>query len=674
MEPTSRTRLLCTVLLVFSVITSPSLAKQGDIESLINIDAIEEEIDVIKNLTCVYGAARHKQRINQTPASVSIITAKEIADHGWRTVGEAVSHRAGFGMTSDHQYIRLGARGFNRPGDYNSRVLVLLDGQRLNDPIYSSGPIDRELPFDIDLVDRIEIIRGPASALYGTSALLAVINIIPRKGTSFDGTEMALSSGRDHTITRRVTYGKSSKKDTDIVVSASSHDATGRDLYFAEFDDPATNNGVADGSNFNHVANYFAKIRKGDWSIQMFKGNRKIGQPAAPWGIVFNDGRAFERDEYGGAEIKFEKATEKTSAFARVALNSYDFTGNYPYDWGPPDGIIINSDNSKGKWWELEGQISRTLQPNNKLTIGMDLRRVNEAKQMNFDADPFFEYFRTENNDEDSWALYLQDEWQVNKRVLVNSGLRYDKYEGMGGRTNPRIGVIIDPHRAQTWKLLYGKAFRVPSSYEKYYHDGYSTLKDNPALAPEEIITRELVYERKLSNDFFFSASCFDYDITGLISQVVDPNDGLLVFQNVDSVNSRGIELSISKKVKKTIIGFDSTLLKAKDNNTGEELSSAPRRLMSLRTRTALGKNGFGAALALRYVGERKTLARDDLGGHTLVDLTVSRETKKGRPNFSVSVYNLFDKTYYEPASEEFVQDKIVQYGRQFRLKVSWRF
>src|SRR6266496_2474838 len=146
-------------------------------------EASLEQLGSIK----VYSASKHLQAAGDAPSSVTVITAEEIQEHGYRTLADVLRSVRGFFVTYDRNYTSVGVRGFARPGDYNTRVLLLVDGHRLNDNIYDEAMIGTEFPIDIDLIQRIEIIRGPVSSLYGSNALFAVINIITRRGQDLKG-------------------------------------------------------------------------------------------------------------------------------------------------------------------------------------------------------------------------------------------------------------------------------------------------------------------------------------------------------------------------------------------------------------------------------------------------------------------------------------------------------
>ncbi|HEV8481189.1 MAG TPA: Plug domain-containing protein, partial [Candidatus Eisenbacteria bacterium] len=116
----------------------------------------------------------------ETPSSVTVIPAAEIRAMGYRTLAEALQYVRGLYVSSDRNYSYLGVRGIRRPGDYNDKVLVTLDGHTMNGSAFGDAAIGRELGLDMENVERIEIVRGPGSTLYGSNAVFAVINVITR--------------------------------------------------------------------------------------------------------------------------------------------------------------------------------------------------------------------------------------------------------------------------------------------------------------------------------------------------------------------------------------------------------------------------------------------------------------------------------------------------------------
>jgi len=129
----------------------------------------------------VYSASKREQGVKDAPSSVTVITADEIQRYGYRTLAEILETVRGFYVTNDRYQSYVGVRGFGRLGDWNSRILLLVDGHRINDNVLGQAFIGLEFPVDIDLIQRIEIIRGPSSSLYGAEAFFGVINVITRK-------------------------------------------------------------------------------------------------------------------------------------------------------------------------------------------------------------------------------------------------------------------------------------------------------------------------------------------------------------------------------------------------------------------------------------------------------------------------------------------------------------
>jgi len=193
----------------------------------------------------VYSASKFPQKMSEAPSSVTVITAADIRTYGYRKLADILRSVPGLYVSYDRQYDFLGVRGFARPGDYNSRILLLVDGNRLNDAVYDTASIGTEFPLDVDLIERVEFVAGPGSSIYGSNAFFGVINVITRNGRSVGGVEAAGSAASARTTKGRATAGGVLDTGLDWIVSATHYDNRGKDLYFAAYDTPETNGGVA---------------------------------------------------------------------------------------------------------------------------------------------------------------------------------------------------------------------------------------------------------------------------------------------------------------------------------------------------------------------------------------------------------------------------------------------
>jgi len=649
-----------------TVIPAPPPIESVSLEELMNIP--------------VYGASKYEQKLTEAPSSVSIVTSRDIRKYGYRTLADIIRAQRGFYVNYDRNYYYMGTRGFLRPGDYNSRVLLLVDGHRTNDAVYESAAIGTSFILDVDLIDRVEFIRGPSSSLYGSNAFFGVINVITRTGKAYQGSELSGEAGSFETYKARATYGNLGKSGIQGVVSGTWFDSKGDDrLFFPEWNDPLTNNGIAENADGDKYYSFFTTLSWHDFTLQGAYNERDKDIPTAPWGTFFNDNRTMTRDGLAYVVLKYDRYFGRGwNVQAKASYNHYWYGGDYVYDWNedPLDPfLVVNRDEADGRWVGGELTFRKKMWETHKLTFGAEYRNNFQLFQKNVDdADPPIVYM-DEDQDSDFWAMYLQDDFEIFQGLSLSAGVRFDHYSTFGGTTNPRIALIANPWESTTFKLLYGRAFRAPSAYELYYNDGDSTQKASPDLDPETIDTYELVYEQVLGDNIRGTASGFYYKINDLINQVIDPTDDLLVFRNLDTVESYGATIEIEGKWENGFEGRASyTYQETENKETGQELENAPKSLAKFNlTAPLFTEKLFGSAEA-QYTSSRKTVQGNRTGGIWVTNLTLSSARLWDRVALSVSVYNLFDKEYGDPGSTEHLQDVILQDGRTFRIKATASF
>ncbi|MCG2722707.1 MAG: TonB-dependent receptor, partial [Thermodesulfovibrionales bacterium] len=627
--------------------------------------AIEQLMEI--EVATVYGASKYEQKVTEAPSSITIITSNEIKKYGHRSLVDVLKSIRGFYVTYDRNYSYIGVRGFNRPGDYNARILLLLDGHRVNDNIYDSALIGAGL--NIDIIDRIEVIRGPGASLYGSSAFFAVINIITRKGADLQGLEASGEAAGFDTYKGGLILGKKLDNGLDFILSGAMSDSNGQDLFYREFDGQATDNGIAEGCDYSRTHSLFSKFFYRGFTLEATYFSITKGIPTASYETVFNDPRTQATDERGFVSLNYSIPLGSTSEMqAEISYNHSHYYGKYLYDTPP---LTLNEDESWGSWWGGELKLISKFIQGHTVTLGSEFRDNFRQDQKNYDKSPYFLYLN-DTRDSTLGALYIQDEVALMSNITLNAGIRYDHYRNFGGTTNPRLAVIYNPYQQIFLKLLYGRAFRAPNVYELYYNDSGNTMKANPHLDPETITTYEIVLEYFFKNTFFITVSGYDYKIKNLISQQSDPADGLLVFRNVEEIEAKGIEFAMKGKWEGLEGKISYTRQEAENARTGECLTNSPKHLAKLNLIVPLIKEKLFLGLEEQYMSKRKTLENRYTDSLFITNLTIlSQKLAKGL-EVSGSIYNLFDEKYSDPGAGEHIQDMIEQDGVNFRFKVTY--
>lgn len=614
------------------------------------------EMALFSEVPSVFGASKYDQKLSEAPSYVTIVTAEEIKRYGWRNFAEILRSVPGFFTFYDRNYHYLGVRGFGRPGDYNTRVLILVDGHRLNDDIADTGPVGTDFPLDVDLIERVEVIRGPSSSLYGNNAFFGVINVVTRTGRDLKGFEVSGEGGSYNTYKGRASYGQRFQNGFEVVASGSYYSSRGQNLFYKEFDHPLTSNGWARHRDDDEFYNFFLRSSYKDFSLEGVYQMREKGIPTGSWDTVFDDSRNRTFDERAFLDLKYDhRFTNDLNLTARLYVDHYNYNGHYLNDYGEPGlfrDLVLSKDYQRGDWAGGELQIEKRIFDKHRLVVGTELVRHFRQDQVAYDVDPFQEYL---NVDKDSWnwAAYLQDEYRMCSNLALNAGVRYDYFSTFGDTLNPRLALIFTPSPRTTLKAMYGSAFRAPNAYELYYGDNISQ-KTNDALQPETIRTCELVWEQQLSKNLRSAVSAYYYTIDDLITLTTDPADGLLVFVNEDEVQAKGIEFELFGKWGNGIEARASYALQETMERRGHRvLTNSPVHNAKFNLVVPLFRDKLYLGSELLYLSPRKTLLRESTDDAFIANMTLfSRNLVKGL-EVSASVYNLFNQKYSDPGSEE---------------------
>ncbi|MCJ7586445.1 MAG: TonB-dependent receptor [Candidatus Aminicenantes bacterium] len=627
----------------------------------------EESLQELQKLlkTRISTAAKYEQLAGDAPASVAIVGSEEIRRYGFRTLDEVLRIVPGFAASYDRNYAYLGVRGFGRPTDYNDRVLLLLNGNALNEGMYGSAAIGTDLGLDLGAVERIEIVRGPASALYGTGAMFCVINIVSKKGSDLNGFRMSAEVGSFGRTGMSAAFGKKLADGTDILLAAQFSDVKGRDLYFKEFDDPETDGGWARGLDWDVNFGLNARLVRGGLTFQAMAASRGKGIPTAPWDTVFDDPRAKTLDVRSVLELRYDL---DLGAAWMVGLRSYYnhclYEGYYSYGY-------LNRDETTAE--KLGGEIQLRWDPSSehRLFAGVEYQNHLRADYRNWDP-------QTVNFDGNFpyriWSLYLQDQIKIRSNLSLTLGLRRDEYSTAGSSTTPRLALVYHPWADGTFKLLYGEAFRAPNPYEVHYELPSEGYKSNPGLRPEKIRSFEAIWEQKLGRPLLGFVNVYRYILSGLIDQAPDPADGLLQFRNLGKVRAAGVELGLTSRWASGVWAQASYAFQsAEDAATGAKLTNALTHVFKAGLSCPVFKLGF-VSIQLLAESERLTVARTATKPFRLADLAFVSGDRLEPFRISVRIRNIFNETYALPGGFEHRMPAIVQDPRNYSVKLEYLF
>jgi outer membrane receptor for ferrienterochelin and colicins len=633
------------------------------------LDLSLDQLTTIK-IDTVYAASKFTEKVTDAPSSVSIVTGDQISRFGYRTLADIIRSVRSFDVTSDRVHSYTGVRGFNSLDDFGSRTLLLIDGHRMNDPILDTAAVGTEALLDVDLIERVEFIRGPGSSIYGSNAFFSVINVVTRSGASVNGVEASTSAGSFDTYTGRVTIGKKLDNGLDYFVSASAYFSEGQDqIFYREFNTPQTNNGIASHLDETNYWSTFAKVSWGDFILEGGYVARDKDVPTAPNGTVFNVPN-LEANARGYAELRYlHQTVDGWAISARLYYDGYDVhtLASYDYDIGR----VQNNDSARARWWGAEAGVSRTFFTRLRLAIGGEVRRSIELRLRNYDERPFNSYLDAR-PDQLVFGAYADSRLELTQNVSLAAGVRWDYYDSFGSTVNPRAALDYKPFQNTTFKLLYGQAFRAPDIYQLDYTSFRQRI--NPNLGPETIRTYEAVVEQYFTMHWRGTISIFRNEISSLIQTTAD-QFGFVSFTNANDAAVNGGEAEIEGKWDNgLLIRASYTHQEAKSINNDQQLVNSPDNAFKTQLSVPVFRDKIFGSLEFLYSSDRLTL------GHTRSDdtwtLNGTLYSHNLAPNLtaSVSVYNILDQKYSTPAGVNFFQDTIPQDGRTFRLKLSYKF
>jgi outer membrane receptor for ferrienterochelin and colicins len=607
----------------------------------------------------VTSASRAQERADDAPATVTVVTADQLRRYGLRTLHEAINFLSlGLVAQDPLHAVEVGSRGVLLTADYGNHVLVLVDGHTLNEQWNGTAYFEQGLGVPIEFIDRIELIVGPGSVLYGSSAMLGVFNVVTKRARDLEGaqlhTDWSLSPPQDVTSAPRFDAPVSRFGGTGRVALLAGHEATllglplelsfaaeyyqhqGQSLTFARQDglssnwgDRAPGPGSWGGTTTNpwwtRVSSGFVKARWGDVTLWVRGARYSRGSPAYDsLGVAADfDAPDLEQDSWVNVELSWARTVSpRLRLLARGYFDFYDYlttvqssswqlfgTSDEPPSGRTPDDFTFRHQQNGGATWggvEVQGTYDWLGDGRFPLMLGLEgrLRRFRDATALSLLDGEVFETTNVYQVDEWQAGAYLQQRARLLPQLQLNAGIRFDLQSGLVPRYAPRAALVWTLPWEGRLKLVFNRAYRAPSGYERFAEYAASQLP-NPDLKSEIVTTGELGYEQRFGRQRLLLVG-FTSRFERLVQFQQVPEEvgaeGLFWYQNASALWNVGGQGLLEGALGRFSYGLSFT---GAVNLTDSPLVASPGWFGNARVSYELGERLPRLSLGAAFSGER---------------------------------------------------------------------
>lgn len=574
-----------------------------------------------------------KQPISKAPSVVSVITADDIRATGATDLMDVLQGVPGL-------YVRRNQFGF-KPlisfrGTDGTRTLLMINGAPAKDLVWSPGIFWKGVP--ANAIERVEIIRGPGSALYGSDASSGVINVVTKTAGKIQQSEAGVRLASFNTQAAWLQHGTEwNGFDIGLTVDASTTDGHRPTIASDRLGSSGEARYGWDGQDIRF------SIAKEHWRLLAdYTRNRNV--EVGLTGGSYLDPLTRANDSQTSLALLYANETFAKDWGLNAELRYRDMeyssgTGFWEYPPGPSQ--LLSELNSAERRINFEASALYRGFRNHALRMGgghvwQDLyysRQIDNGVPVSFVPEKLRK----------NGYLFVQDVWNFSKDWELTAGARYDDYSDFGGTLNPRLALVWQTTDKLSTKLMYGKAFRAPTFLELYATT--TATKPNNNLKPERSQTWELSFSYAASRQLELGLNLFDTQITNFIAQ-----DAALKYQNAGEQKFQGIELEADWLAARTL-KLSGNLSYRKQESTPFILYGVPTKEAYLRADWQF-KPKWNWNLQANWIGDRPLRSTDTrhLGNQALVDTTI-RYYHGSDWEFAVSVRNLLNEDAREYTS-----------------------
>lgn len=640
----------------------------------------EEELALVYGDKSIISIATGSQlSLQQAPSVATVITAEDIAATGATGLDEVLEAVPGLHVSrASIRYMPMYLiRGIGGGNQSTPQVLMLQNGIPMT-TMYNGDRGSAWIGVPVENIARIEIIRGPGSALYGADAYAGVINIITKTAADTPGDRFGVRVGSFNTRDAWVQHdGKCGEVDVAGYLRIGSTDGI-REIISA---DAQTRNDSLYGSTVSlapgpvntgyNAVDGNLDLARDKWRMRASYKLRDNLQTGAGISSALDPG-SMGRAENITSDLSWNdpQFTQNSSVGVTASVLHYAFT--YPTNLmllppgsrvGAttfPDGLI-GGPNQWEKQFRLSGNASYSGFAGHSVRVGMghdvlDLYRTKTMKNYLLNAagvpinpGPVIDYTGIQPHILPHLRkvdyVYAQDEWGFAPDWAFTAGLRHDRYSDFGGTTNPRLALVWDATLDLTAKLLYGTAFRAPSFLEQ--HGINPVANGNPNLRPETVRTIEAALSWKANRDTQINLSLFRSNLQNIISLVG------INYANTSAQRGSGMELEAVWDFSRTLrFTGNYAYQKTIDAATNQDVGYAPRQHVYARADQRLAGSWL-LGYQVNWVADRKRAFGDNrprVPDYQTLDLSLRGNPGKSQWELAASVRNLFNADVREPS------------------------
>lgn len=641
--------------------------------------------NVIVTPDVVVTATRTQEEVKAVPQTVEVITKEDIEQLGATDVYSALRLVANVDVTS------AGMAGHNVMirGMSTNHTLILIDGKRFagedtsaTQNVYALGR------FSLSNIERIEIVRGSASAQYGSDALGGVINIITKKSKE-PSVMVGLSTGSEAINNYyHIDFGKQGnfsstfdmrfsdvRKNMQAGDEGSNYYGPIQDFNFAGTWD------LGNDKEIDLTLGYYNEHTKADYADKYTStGVFQTSKDKKEW-------YDYRRYDYS---LGYSGKTDNSDYMIRTFYsrldkenNLYNYRNNFPGSMENILGLMYPKydwDKSTYTLWGIEGKNTVQLSDNHLLTFGGEYRQNKvEGTRLSDGGDNVHQVSQSGNGivsnkyysdkEINTWAGYIQDEWQVNDKLLVIPSVRYDHDSSFGGEVTPKIGATYFISDNSRIKANWGKGFKAPTISELYMamHRamGGQTVNvyGNPDLKPEKSTSWDISFEAEKDNNFG-KLTYFNNDVKNLITtKQIGSSYYDQRYINVDEAEIDGVEMEIGRNLDdKWTIKATSNWLDATDKVSGDRLDNRARNMTTLQLLYD-DHDDWGYSAILWQQWANKYHYDDNDYNFTTTNFVLNKKFGEGNRVYA-GVDNIFDKKISDIGLD----------GMIWRLGAEWTF